>query len=142
MTPFATSPIYLNINRLTHLFRKFHRWDVFEISSYRPRCSRRGNGQGYHVYLALYMLTHVGNSIWLSAEWCCFADPRLVCAYALICLRARILFPARSYYFLPICKAMQVASKNLHTSVVFPGRALRPIAQKHFDCTVNKIQSL
>ena len=27
-----------------------------------PRCSQRGNGQGYHAYLALYMLTHVGNS--------------------------------------------------------------------------------
>ena len=31
----------------------------FSHSLYRLRCSRRGNGQGYHVCLALYMLTHV-----------------------------------------------------------------------------------
>ena len=54
-----------------------------------------------------------------------------------------ILFPARSYYFLSISKAIQVASKNLHTlTVVFVGRALPSISPKHFGCTVNKIQQL
>lgn len=54
-----------------------------------------------------------------------------------------ILFPARSYYFLSISKAIQVVSKNLHTqTVVFVGRVLQPISLKHFECTVNKIQQL
>ncbi len=33
--------------------------ELLHKSFHRLRCSRRGNGQGYHVDLALYMLTHV-----------------------------------------------------------------------------------